>query len=156
MTFERMGLDSWKKIADVLQKTAEQLRPLNMVCTFHNHAVEFVPVNGVKPIDILGEAKSVAFHIDVSVCRGAGADLVAFIKQYPGRINSLLLSDGSARGVNRRVPLLGQGTTPWQDVFAAAEGEGGVQYYLLAQTGGGLPPMQAIQKEIEQYKLIHG
>src|SRR5882724_4209597 len=46
MTFERMGLDSWKKIAEVLQKTAEQLRPLNMVCAFHNHPVEFVPVDG--------------------------------------------------------------------------------------------------------------
>jgi hypothetical protein len=44
MTFERMGLDSWQKIAEVLLKTAENLRPLNMVCTFHNHAVEFVPV----------------------------------------------------------------------------------------------------------------
>src|SRR5882724_5275922 len=111
MTFERMGLDSWKKIAEVLQKTAEHLRPLDMVCSFHNHAVEFVPVNGVKPIDILGQAKDVAFHIDVNVCRAAGADVVAFIKQYPGRINSLLLSDGP-RNENRRVPLLGQGTTP--------------------------------------------
>jgi len=155
MTFERMGLDSWKKIADVLQKTAEELRPHNMVCTFHNHAVEFVPVDGVKPIDILAQAKDVAFHIDVNGCRGAGADPVAFIKQYPGRINSLLLSDGP-RDENRRVPLLGKGTTPWKEVFAAAEGEGGVQYYLLAQAGGGLPPMQAIQKEFEQYKLIHG
>jgi sugar phosphate isomerase/epimerase len=155
MTFERMGLDSWKKIADVLQQAAEHLRPLGMVCTFHNHAVEFVPLNGVKPIDILAQAKDVAFHIDVNVCRGTGTDLVAFIKQHPGRINSLLLTDGP-RDASRRTPLLGQGATPWKEIFAAAEGGGGVQYYLLAQAGGGLPPMQALQKELEQYKLVHG
>jgi len=155
LTFERMGLDTWEKITPVLQQTAEHLRPLDMVCTFHNHGVEFIPVKGVKPIDILAQAKDVAFHIDVNVCRSAGADPVAFIKQYPGRINSLLLSDGP-RDASRHAPLLGHGTTPWKDVFAAAENEGGVKYYLLAQAGGGLPPMQAVQKELEQYKLIHG
>lgn len=154
MTFERLGLDNWKKIADALERTAESLRPLKMTCTFHNHAIEFVPVDGVKPIDLLAKAKGVAFHIDVNVCRGTGTDLVAFIKQYPGRINSLLLTDGPPAGKQR--PLIGQGQAPWKEIFAAAENEGGVQYYLLAQAGGGLPPMEAIGREIEQYQRIHG
>ena len=75
----------------MLQSASETLKRNKMACSFHNHAVEFQPVDGVKPIDILAKAKGLLFHIDVNVCRRAGADPVAFMKQYPGKTESLLL-----------------------------------------------------------------
>ena len=45
---------------------------------------------------------------------------------------------------------------PWKDIFAAAEGVGGVKYYLLTHGATELTPMETIKRDLDQYKLIHG
>jgi sugar phosphate isomerase/epimerase len=148
-------LDAWKEFTDVMQRACETLKRSKMACSFHNHAVEFQPKDGVKPIDILAKSKDLLFHIDVNVCRRAGADPVAFMQQYPGKTDSLLLTDGPP-DANRSAPALGKGDTPWKDVFAAAEGVGGVKYYLLTHGATELTPLETVKRDLEQYKLIHG
>ena len=148
-------LDAWKEFTDVMQRACETLKRSKMACSFHNHAVEFQPKDGVKPIDILARSKDLLFHIDVNVCRRAGADPVAFMQQYPGKTDSLLLTDGPP-DANRSAPALGKGDTPWKDVFAAAEGVGGVKYYLLTHGATELTPLETVKRDLEQYKLIHG
>jgi sugar phosphate isomerase/epimerase len=147
--------DAWRELADVLQAASETLKREKMSCSFHNHAVEFQPKDGVKPIDILAKAKDLLFHIDVNVCRRAGADPVAFMKQYPGKTESLLLTDGPA-DANRHAPLFGKGDTPWKDVFATAESVGGVKYYLLTHGATEMTPLETIKRDLEQYRAIHG
>src|SRR5215469_2451431 len=148
-------LDAWKELADVLQSASETLKQHRMACSFHNHAVEFQTKDGVKPIDILAKSKVLRFHIDVNVCRRAGSDPVAFMNQYPGKTECLLLTDGPA-DANRHAPLFGKGDTPWKDVFAAAEGVGGVKYYLLTHGATGLTPLETVRRDLEQYRVIHG
>jgi sugar phosphate isomerase/epimerase len=114
------GMDGWRELTDVLQKAAETLKKSKMGCSFHNHAVEFQPKDGVKPIDILARSKDLTFHIDVNVCRRAGSDPVAFMKQYPKKTDCLLLTDGPA-DADRHAPALGKGDTNWKEVFATAE-----------------------------------
>jgi hypothetical protein len=126
-----------------------------MACSFHNHAVEFQPKDGVKPIDILAKSKDLTFHIDVNVCRRAGSDPVAFMKQYPKKTDCLLLTDGPA-DANRHAPALGKGDTNWKEVFATAESTGGVKYYLLTHGATDLTPLETVKRDFEQYKLIHG
>lgn len=148
-------LDAWKELTDVLQRASATLKQHKMACSFHNHAVEFQPKDGVKPIDILAKSKDLRFHIDVNVCRRAGADPVAFMKQYPGKTECLLLTDGPA-GANRHAPLFGKGDTPWKDVFATAEGVGGVKYYLLTHGATEMTPLDTVKRDLEQYRSIHG
>src|SRR3954468_21442170 len=148
-------LDAWKELADVLQKAAETLKRNKMACSFHNHAVEFQVKDGIKPIDILAKSKDLVFHIDVNVCRRAGADPVAFMKQYPGKTECLLLTDGPPDD-NRHSPIFGKGDTPWKDVFATAESVGGVKYYLLTHGATDLTPLETVKRDLDQYKLIHG
>lgn len=147
--------DAWRELAEVLQAASETLKREKMSCSFHNHAVEFQPKDGVKPIDILAKAKDLLFHIDVNVCRRTGADPVAFMKQYPGRTESLLLTDGPA-DANRHAPLFGKGDTPWKDVFATAESVGGVKYYLLTHGATEMTPLETVKRDLEQYRAIHG
>ena len=146
--------DAWKELTDVLQSACETLKRNKMACSFHNHAVEFQAVDGIKPIDILAKSKDLLFHLDVNVCRRAGADVVALMKQYPGKTECLLLTDGPA-DANRHAPALGKGDTPWKDVFAAAESVGGVKYYLLTHGATELTPLETVKRDLEQYKLIH-
>ena len=149
--------DAWKELADVLEAAAKTIKRDRMVVSFHNHAVEFqTRGNGVgRPIDILAKAKDLTFHTDVNVAIRAGADMVAFIKQYPGKHDCLLLTEGPP-DANRHAPALGKGDTPWKDIFAAAESVGGVKYYLLTHGATELTPLETVKRDLEQYKLIHG
>jgi sugar phosphate isomerase/epimerase len=149
--------DAWKELADVLQAAAETIKRDRMVVSFHNHAVEFqTRGNGVgRPIDILARARDLTFHTDVNVAIRAGSDVVAFIKQYPGKSDCLLLTDGPA-DASRHAPALGKGDTPWKDVFAAAEGVGGVKYYLLTHGATELTPLETVKRDLQQYRRIHG
>jgi sugar phosphate isomerase/epimerase len=147
--------EAWKELTGVLQNACEMLRQHKMACSFHNHAVEFQEKDGIKPIDMLAKAKDLAFHIDVNVCRRAGADPVAFMKQYPEKTECLLLTDGPA-DADRHAPALGKGDTPWKEVFATAESVGGVKYYLLTHGATELTPLETVKRDLEQYKLIHG
>jgi hypothetical protein len=45
---------------------------------------------------------------------------------------------------------------PWKDVFTAAESVGGVEYYLLTHSATELTPLETVQRDLEQYRLIHG
>ena len=150
--------DSWKELTDVLQNAAVMLKREGFVLSFHNHAVEFqTRKNGVgRPIDILAKAPDLTFTTDTNVAVRAGSDIVSFIKQYPGKCNSLLLTDGpnDAEGY---VPTLGKGKLPWKDIFDAAEGPGGVKCYLLTHGPNvATSRLEAIKADLAQYKLIHG
>ena len=147
--------DAWKELTDLLQRASETLKRSKMACSFHNHAVEFQTKDGVRPIDILAQSKDLVFHIDVEVCRRAGTDPVAFMKQYPGKTECLLLTEGPL-DANRHAPAFGNGDTPWKDVFKAAEGGGGVKYYLLTHGATELTPMETVKRDLDQYKKIHG
>ena len=147
--------DAWKELTDVLQAAAQTLKKSHMSCSFHNHAVEFQTKDGLRPIDILCKAPDLVQHVDVNVCRRAGTDPVEFMKQYPGKTECLLLTDGPP-DANRHAPLFGKGDIPWKEVFATAESVGGVKYYLLTHGATELTPLETVKRDLEQYKLIHG
>jgi hypothetical protein len=77
------------------------------------------------------------------------------MKQYPGKTECLLLTDGPP-DANRHAPLFGKGDIPWKDVFATAESVGGVKYYLLTHGATDLTPLETVKQDLEQYKQIHG
>jgi hypothetical protein len=151
--FQASGVDGWKKLADLLQKSAERLKKERQRCAFHNHAVEFETIDGRRPIDILATAPDLVFQTDIRAC-SQHADPVAFLEQYPGRCDCILATDGPA--ANGKSPLFGKGETPWKRVFAAAENTGGIRFYLITQGATDLTPMGAIQKDLDLFKELHG
>ncbi len=115
---------------------ADKLAPLGMTAGFHNHAVEWHPVEGQRPMDILAKntKKEVALQLDLGTCVEAGADPVAWINANPGRIKSLHCKEWSKeKGYE---VLVGEGQVPWAGVIKAAESVGGVEFYLIEQEAG--------------------
>ena len=51
------GLDGWKAVADRLSVASEKLKPLGMAAGFHNHQLEWRPVEGKRPMDILARTR---------------------------------------------------------------------------------------------------
>jgi len=140
-------LDDWKAVSDRLNTAADTLRPLGMVAGFHNHAIEWKPVEGQRPMDILASrtAKDVVLQFDVGTAVEAGADPIAWIKANPGRIKSVHCKDWAAGGKGYAV-LFGEGDAPWKQILEASESVGGVEYYLIEQEAG---PAQEQMKRAE-------
>ena len=131
------GLDGWKEVADTLNSAADQLEPAGLKAGYHNHELEFTPVEGKRPIEILTKntKSSVMLQLDVGTCLEAGSDPVAWIRANPGRIRSIHCKDWSAEGGKGYTVLFGEGAADWKNIFAAAESVGGIEYYLVEQEG---------------------
>jgi sugar phosphate isomerase/epimerase len=151
-------LDAWKGVADQLSTTSELLKPLAMVTGYHNHQIEWRPVDGKRPMDILAAAtpKDVVLQFDVGTCLEAGADPIAWIAANPGRIKSVHCKDWAAAAGYKAA--FGEGDAPWQAIFDAVEKTGGVEYYLIEQeTGneqGGELPM--VRRCLDNWKRLRG
>ena len=149
-------LDDWKHIVDVLNKANHQMSAEGLHAGYHNHDLEWKPVDGQKPIELIAAntEKSVMLQLDVGTCLETGNDPVAWIEQNPGRIRSLHLKDWSAEKGYR--VLFGEGSAPWQKIFAAAESTGGVEYYLIEQEGSDYPELEAADRCLVAYRNLHG
>ena len=154
------GAEGWKTFAGTLSAAADKLRSLQMATGFHNHQIEWKPLeNGERPMDILARntPKDFVLQLDAGTAVEAGADPVAWIKANPGRIKSIHLKDwgkGENRGYN---VAFGEGDVPWKPLFAAAESTGGIEYYLIEQEHAGPAGELAMaQKCMDNYKKMTG
>jgi sugar phosphate isomerase/epimerase len=154
------GLDGWKGVAERLTQASEKLKPLNMRAGFHNHKMEFVPIEGARPMDVLAAntPKDVTLQLDVGTCVEAGADPVAWINANPGRITSIHCKEwGAGAGEDKGYrTLFGEGEAPWLKIFEAAEKVGGVEYYLIEQEGSRFPPLETAERCLASFKKLRG
>ena len=138
------GIDGWKTVSDRLNAAAETLKAAGMYAGYHNHQLEWQPVEGQRPMDVIATrtVKNVALQLDVGTCLEAGADPVAWIESHPGRIKSIHCKDWApGRGY---AVLFGEGVSAWERIFKAAESAGGVEYYLIEQEEG--PAEEQLQR----------
>ncbi len=149
-------LDGWKGVAETLTKGAEQLKSANLRAGYHNHQLEFTPIDGKRPMEVIAAntPKSVMLQLDVGTCIEAGSDPVAWINSNPGRINCLHLKDWAPEKGYK--VLFGEGKAPWKRIFEAAEKTGGAEFYLIEQEGSAYPPFETAEKCLAEFKAIHG
>ncbi len=149
-------LDGWKKVANDLNQASEKLRPVNLRTGYHNHQLEFKPIDGKRPIEVIAQntSKDVMLQLDVGTCVEAGSDPVAWIKQNPGRIRSLHCKEWSPDKGYR--VLFGEGVAPWKQIFQAAENGGGVEFYLIEQEGSDYSSVETAERCLATFKKVHG
>lgn len=145
-------IDQWKQIAETLNTANSRMQSAGLHAGYHNHDVEWKPVDGQKPIEIIASNtdKSIMLQLDVGTCLEAGNDPVAWINSNPGRIKSLHLKDWSP--ANGYQVLVGEGGAPWKKIFAAAEDRGGVEFYLIEQEGSRFPELETAERCLVAYK----
>ena len=152
------GIDGWKKVADQLNQGAAKFKTAGMRAAYHNHAAEFKPIGGVKPIEVLAKntTKDVTLQLDVGTCVEAGSDPVAWINQNPGRLNSIHCKDWSKDPAKGYKVLFGDGDSPWKKIFQAAEKKGGVEHYIIEQEGSAYPSIDTVERCLKAFRKIHG
>lgn len=151
------GLDGWKAVAEALNTAAEQLEPSGLKAGYHNHQLEFTPVENQRPMEILARntKPSIMLQLDVGTCVEAGSDPVAWIRANPGRIRSLHLKDWSPEPAKGYSVLFGEGASPWKSIFEAAESAGGVEYYLIEQEGSRFSELETARRCLQSFRMVH-
>lgn len=152
------GLEGWKKVAGQLSAVSEKLQPEGLRTGYHNHQLEFTPIDGKRPMEVVASntPRDVMLQLDVGTCVEAGSDPVAWIKANPGRIRSVHCKDWAPGADKGYQVLFGEGGSPWTRIFAAAESTGGVEYYLIEQEGSRFPPLETAERCLANWKKLKG
>ncbi len=151
------GVDGWKTVADTLNSADEQLEKSGLHAGYHNHELEFTPIENQRPIEILAKntKPSVMLQLDVGTCLKAGSDPVAWIRANPGRIRSLHLKEWSPDPAKGYSVLFGEGIADWKAIFAAAESVGGAEYYLIEQEGSRFSELETAERCLQSFRAAH-
>jgi sugar phosphate isomerase/epimerase len=126
-----------KALADLFNKTAETLKPLNMACGYHNHTGEFKKDGDKTFWDLFAErtTKDVVLQQDCGWTAAAGLDPVELMKRYPGRMKSTHFKPtvvGGDKGKGKK-SYLGQDSVDWAAVLAGCREFGGTEWITVEQ-----------------------
>ena len=141
-----------------LTTAVEQLKPHGLYAGFHNHHIEWLPVEGrqrVMDVIAANTPKEFILQFDVGTCLEAGADPIAWIRANPGRIKSVHLKDwapGDKADEKGYRVLFAEGVAPWKELTAAVESVGGVEFYLLEQEGSRFPEFETAARCLASWK----
>jgi sugar phosphate isomerase/epimerase len=121
--------DGYKRVGEGLAKAAAQARGAGVRIAYHNHDVDFAPLNDTNGMDLIlasSPADAVFAELDVYWIVRAGRDPFAFLKEHPGRVKMLHLKDS---GGPTSVPAhemrdVGAGVIDWPRLLTQAEAAG--------------------------------
>lgn len=135
---------SWLATAGIFNGIAERCKPLGMRTGYHNHFIEFQPLDGEMPWDTFfgNTTQDVVMQMDTGNCMHGHADPVPFLKRYPGRAITVHLKEYSATNDKAQI---GEGDVRWDEVFDLCENFGNTQWYIVEQESYALPPMQCVE-----------
>jgi sugar phosphate isomerase/epimerase len=156
------SLDDWKRVSAQLADASAQLAPHGLLAGFHNHRIEWNPLDGGQRVmDVIAANTPPEFvlQLDVGTCLEAGQDPVAWIKAHPGRIRSVHLKDwapGTEADQKGYRVLFGEGVAPWKEILAAAESTGGVEFYLMEQEGSRYSELETAQRCLATWRDLRG
>jgi sugar phosphate isomerase/epimerase len=156
---QRGGADTFKKLAETLNKSGEKANAAGLKLCYHNHAFEFEPLAGTTGFEILmhDTHKDLAsLELDIFWASVAGHDPVAVLKKYSGRIPLLHLKDkksGQPVQYNEKVTPdtfreIGNGSIDIAAVLATAK-KSAVRHYFVEQDQTSGSPLDSLRQSYE-------
>jgi len=144
----RSSKAAWLEIARLMNEIAERVRPEGMRVGYHNHAVEFQPMEGDLPWDIFFGATvpDVVMQLDTGNAMRGGVSpdgVLVTLKRYQGRAATVHLKEFSS--TNERA-LIGEGEVKWQEFFKLCETIGGTEWYIIEQESYAFPPLECARR----------
>lgn len=144
---------AWLDTAKVFNEIAELLEPEGMRTGYHNHSIEFAPMEGELPWDtFFGNTRSdVVMQLDIGNALHGGADPVPFLERYPGRATLVHLKEYSS--TNEKA-LIGEGEVRWNEMFALCENSGGTEWYIVEQESYAFPPIECVDRCLQNLRKM--
>jgi sugar phosphate isomerase/epimerase len=134
------GKDIWKATAGLLNERAAALKPSGIGVAYHNHNLEFAPVETTTGWEILTQETDKAlvfFEVDIGWVAAGGRDPVALLDGIRGRAALFHVKDiGQGNTVNYDIAMpcvdMGAGVMPLDRILPAAY-RAGVRHFFVEQ-----------------------
>jgi sugar phosphate isomerase/epimerase len=135
------GVD-WSKQEDIdqliadLDRAGAALRQAGQVLTYHNHAIEFIPVAGATALDYIytkTDPRNLLGEIDTYWVQYGGGDPAAWCRKLKGRLPLLHLKDYGFTTQNKPdFAEIGRGNLNWPEIISASEASG-CEWFIIEQ-----------------------
>src|SRR5437016_3043837 len=138
----------WQEAADLFSELADKVKSHGMRVGYHNHSIEFKPLEGEVPWDAFFNRakKDVVIQFDTGNGVAAGGDPVVYLKKHPGRVASVHVKPFSKAKPNA---LIGDDELPWKEIFHICETTAGVEWYIIQYESDAYPPLVSVAKTPE-------
>lgn len=128
----RGALDGYREAADAFNRAGAAARQAGMWVGYHNHDIDFTPVDGRVPYDVLLDRTDpdlVTLQLDLFWIVKAGGDPLSYFTRYPGRFSSVHVKDMDATPERRMVDV-GEGVMDFAAIFAQRD-VAGIRHYFV-------------------------
>jgi len=137
--------DGWKQAAETFNRAGEACKKAGIQFAYHNHWVEFLPVNGKLPYDFLlteCDPNLVKMELDLCWITVGGQDPLRYFDRYPGRFPLVHVKDvkrvppvtaGGAQDFGssmKDMTEVGSGIIDWKKIFAQSD-KAGIKHYFV-------------------------
>ena len=145
----------WLMEAKQFSEIAEKLKPHGLTIGYHNHLMEFKPIQGQIPWEVFFDhaSQDVKQQIDTGHMVHAGVDPAFYLKRYPGRTPTLHMKDYAP---GKKAWLLGQGIVNFKEIIHLCETVAGTQWFIVEQETYPYPPMESSRRSLENLKKLLG
>lgn len=143
----RSSRAAWLDTARTMNAISDALAPHGMQTGYHNHHIEFQPLDGELPWDtFFGNTNpEVIMQFDTGNALHGGGEALPFLQRYPGRAVTVHLKDYDA-ATRSFDPLVGEGSVPFPEIFAVCESTGGTRWYIVEYEADAYPPLEGVER----------
>ena len=144
---------AWLETARIFDEIAARLEPEGMVTGYHNHYIEFAPMEGELPWDTFfgNTREDVVMQLDLGNALHGGADPIPFFESYPGRAVTVHLKEYSRTNDSA---LIGEGDIRWADAFRLCETIGNTEWYIVEQESYAYPPLECVDRCLQALRQM--
>jgi sugar phosphate isomerase/epimerase len=146
--------DLLQKTADQVNEVAGRLKPHKMRVGYHNHTKDFNRIDGEYWWNRFADqtSKDVILQFDTgNASEMEGVTPQSLIKRNAGRTVSMHVKPFSKKDPNA---YLGKDELDWPAIMAAAEHDGGIEWYIIEYEKEGVPPLEALKANLEAFKKL--
>jgi sugar phosphate isomerase/epimerase len=146
---------SVKSLIDDLERAGAAFTAAGLTLSYHNHAIEFVKVEGKTILDHIYDETNPAHlqgELDTFWVHYGGGDVVEWCRRLKGRLPLIHLKDYQFTLENKHAfSEVGAGNLNFKKIVAAAE-ESGCQWFIVEQDSCPGDPFVSIQQSFDYIK----
>jgi sugar phosphate isomerase/epimerase len=152
----RNTLDGYRRAAEQFNKAGEAAQKAGIQFGYHNHNMEFQPVEGRMPYDVLLEACDphlVQMEMDLYWIKFADADPLPYFAKWPGRFPLVHVKDMDGSPQHTMMDV-GSGVIDWKAIFARRD-QAGIRHFIVEhdQPASPFDSIRASYKYLQQLEF---
>jgi sugar phosphate isomerase/epimerase len=143
-----------KKTADEVNRAADSVKAHKLRVGYHNHTTDFNRIDGEYWWNRFADltSKDVILQFDTgNASEAEGVAPQSFITRNAGRTISMHVKPFSKKDPNA---YLGADELDWKAIMTAAEGVGGIEWYIIEYEKEGVPPLESLKANLELFKKL--